>query len=375
MAKAGVNLSDILPKDYYLIQKAKKDQKKIDELWNGVNYVRYLDLIYRRLDLLKQLHKIYPKLELQSEALKGWRTKLYNFDEFEFNAELHAPAVHYRILPNEIVFEIDCDENLDEARRVAKKITRDLITFGAKPFVGFSGRRGYHIHVIIAPPDGDVFNFAQALGCKEFTLKLFELLKDLINCEHLDDGVMTAEHHTIRSFYSLNIKGRKWKKPVFGDSYSIWILSKNMWFRVFEELKKDYIEAEILNELRKFEEVRVKVRSTGKYKWIKWILEHPEVIKDGRERLLWLAIVPYLVLQGYNDAQIEDICQRWIEKSGAEWKSKYRCKVRSMIKHCREHERKTGQKWWPISLDKLVEMFPDLGYLSCDLRVNGDLGN
>jgi len=34
-----------------------------------------------------------------------------------------------------------------------------------------------------------------------------------------------------------------------------------------------------------------------------------------------------------------------------------------MVKHCLSYERKTGRKWWPISLERLVDMFPDLKYL------------
>jgi len=68
-------------------------------------------------------------------------------------------------------------------------------------------------------------------------------------------------------------------------------------------------------------------------------------------------------LQGYSDSRIEEMCQKWIERTGVEWKSKYRCKVRSMIKHCRDYERETGKKWMPISLEKLIETFGDLEYL------------
>ncbi len=237
---------------------------------------------------------------------------------------------------------------------------------GAKPFVGFSGNRGYHIHLIIAPPDGDVFNFAISLGCKEFTQTLFDILIDLIKPDHdyLDYGVMTAEHHTIRSFYSLNMKTMKWKRPVFGDKYQIWVLPKSFWYRVFKELRERIEAEEILKKLMQFDE-KTKIRHTSvkKYKWVKQVLEHPEKVVDGRERLLWLAIVPYLRLQGYNENQIEELCRKWIEKTGVEWNSRYRCKVRSTIRHCVDYELKTGKKWFPISFDKLIESFRDLDYL------------
>jgi len=338
---------------------------KLKRFWNGIDYMKFINEINERLRLLRNLHEIYPKLELQAEALDGWRTKLFNFDEHEFYAELRAPAVHYRLLPNEIVFEIDC-ENLTKARDEAMKITKRLITLGARPLVGFSGRRGYHIHLLIAPPDGDVFNFANSLGVKEFTLELFEVLKGLTeaNQDYLDTGVMEYTH-TIRAFYSLHTETRRFKKPVFGkEGYSIWTLPRSLWNRVMNQLRERIETQEILKELSAFDEPRVKIRSGGKkYKWIKYILEHPEKIHDGRARLLWLAIVPYLVLQGYSDARIEEICQKWVEKTGEEWKSKYRCKVNAMLKYCREFEKNQGQKWMPITLERLIENFSDLAWL------------
>jgi len=358
-----VQMGQILPKDYYLIKKYKEDQKKLNEYWNGIDYRKYMNRIYDRLDLLRQLHDIYPKIELQSEAIGGWRTKLYSFDEFEHSAELYAPAVHYRILPNEIVFEIDADD-IKEANKEAMEVTKHLVLMGAKPFVGFSGNRGYHIHVLIAPPDGDVVNFVNAIACRQFTLKIYEVLKELIGIDHLDEGVMYAKNHTIRSFYSLNMKSMRWKKPVFGEEYSVWVIPKNLWIRAFDELQAERIESELLRELSEFEQpIRVSKGNGKKYKWIEWLIEHPEKVTDGRERLLWLAIVPYLRLQGYDRDKIEEICKRWIEKSGAEWKSKYWCKVRQMISHCKRYERETGKKWMPISLEKLLEHFKDLEFL------------
>jgi len=362
MAKAEVNFSTCYSEESFLEKVQKERDKKLNELWSGVNYIKYMDIIERRIELLNDLHKIYPDLELQSEALQGWRTKLYPFDEFDYYAELRAPAVHYRILPNEIVFEIDGD-NLDEARKEAKRITKELLLLGAKPFVGFSGNRGYHIHLLVAPPDGDVFNFAIAMGCREFTLTLFEILKDLIKPKYLDEGVMSSKHHTIRAFYSLNMKTKKWKVPVFGRQYSVWVLPKRWWERVFEELKNNIEVEEVIKKLEEFDKPRVRKAPSKKYKWIERVLENPDKITDGRARLLWLAIVPYLILQGYSDEKVTELCQKWVEKSGVEWTSKYRCKVSSMIKHCRDYERKTGQKWMPISLNKLVGLFPDLKYL------------
>jgi len=356
MSKADVDLCRCLPYNNFINKLSDRNAKKLEKLWGNINYTKYFSVIENRIMMIRRLHEFYPFLELQSESIYGWRTKLYNFNETLYFSELYAPAVHYRILPNEIVFELDCDEGRKKAKEEAMRIVKHLIILGAKPLVGFSGNRGYHIHLIIAPPSGDIINFSTANGCREFTKTLYEILVEITEPKYLDEGVMKHKNHTIRSFYSVNLKSMKWKKPVFGRDYEVWVLTRQFGNRVLEEMEKSRFVEEVSKIV--LEEVRTN-RTPIRKSWVSKILKEPEKVKDGRERLLWLAIVPFLYAENLD---VLNTCKIWVEKTGGRW-SKYVNVVKSTLRHCEEYERATGKKWHPISLKKLIEMYPDLEYL------------
>jgi len=208
-----------------------ENEIRIRRMWNGIDYRKYMDKITLRRKYLNQLYLIYPYVELQAEYVDGRRSKLFGFYE---DPRLYAPAVHYRILPNEIVFEID-RKDVEEL----KKVVKTLKTMNAEPFVGFSGNRGFHVHLIVAPPKGDVTEFATHPETKKFTQTLYEILLKMmksygVDVEVIDSGVMNASNHTIRSFYSVNLKGRKWKTPIYGDGYTTWRIPEQLGRRVLQ---------------------------------------------------------------------------------------------------------------------------------------------
>jgi len=321
------------------------------EAWLGRfdKYAYLKNYFERREKMLKQLLSVYPDLKIQAEDFKGRHTKEVPAKDYWFLVK-YAPIIHYKKLPNEIVIEID-----NPSREELKKVLKRLRQLDIEPLVCWSGNKSWHVHILTFPEHiKDPREYVKAKGVKEFTDALYKLILREVNVKGLDEGVQLYSSHWIRSPYSLNVNGRKVgiKKPLNGDLYRVWFFSHRfaVMAMLFVDLKRKEVTPPTLTPQT----------SSDRWRWIENLLKNPEKVKDGRERLLWLAIVPYLVLQGYSDAQIEDICRKWIEKTGETFKSKYRCKVRSMIKHCREHERKTGKKWYPISKSKLLEMFPDL---------------
>jgi len=216
-------------------------------------------LIVKRIQLLEWLNDIYP-LELQSQDIKGNYTKLYPFGE----AEMHAPVVYYRILPNELVFDIDGD--VKESFEVTKQIVNVLKTLGCKPAVGYSGNRGFHIHVIVTAEGVNPKDFAQGLYTKEWRNYLFELILSFLPenvVDYVDTGIIKAKAHTIRAFYSLNLKTMKWKqfvKPC--DQYYVWEIGKSLGQRIFKEMTKD----EEIKEIIKFAEELEKEEKRSKSK-------------------------------------------------------------------------------------------------------------
>jgi len=286
-----------------IIEKRYEEEKKnrVERLWPSYDmFLRFKEMLLQRHRLLNQLYLVYPYLQLQySDYKESFRSELVPWcSDNGSHASLEAPIIHYRILPNEIVFDID-SEDKTKAKEMVKKVIIMLKSFGAEPFAGFSGNRGYHVHVLLAPPKGSVEDFVNVAGVKEFRNCVFDWLFDLarvrgIDTSLIDSGIMHASEHTIRSFYSFNPKGKKWKIPVYGERYGFWKMPKHIYGTILtmikERQRKELIES-ILNSL----DDDKKEKKRNRILWIEKILQHPDRISDGRKRLLLHAIIPYFI--------------------------------------------------------------------------------
>ena len=335
--------------------------------WEGKYdlYRKFEPIFEKRVDMIDQLLDVYPDLIVQGEDFEGNHTVQFLAREYPFMIQ-YAPIIHYKKLPNEIVIEID---NPSESE--LKKVLDRLKELDIEPLVCWSGNKSWHIHILTYPEDltdkKKLIEYAKSEGVKEFTDALYDVILRKTEIEGLDVGVQKHSAHWIRSPYSLNIKTREVdgkikkkigvKKPINGDMYRTWFYGINI--KLFVELELEIRRKKQQEKLK--EPIKLKTdKSPKSYKWIENILNNPNKITDGRKRLIWLAIVPYLVLTGHNEAQVEEICRKWIEKSGAEWKSEYRCLARCVFRHCVEFRREHGHPWYPISLLNLLEKFPDL---------------
>ncbi len=343
--------------DIYKIEHSKVVQ--ISRFWRDMKlYQKYKNILARRLNLLNTLYLIYPEIEFQAESLEGWRTKLFGFNE-DFLIAM-APIIHYRILPNELVIEIDKKDEL-----MAKKVVKALLNLGAKPFVGFSGNRGYHIHLIIGPPNKeDLDEFVHHPEVKEFTQTFYLVLLDIlevygIDLGSVDTGVMMASAHTIRSFYSINPVGKKWKVPVFGKNYEVWYLPRELYKRVLEEMKVRREMKQLLEEVREMEYLDRKSKpKTKRIVWIEKILTNPDKIIDGRRRLIMYAIVPYLLnVKGLDPKKAMEVCIDWVTKTPDGLDSGIRSLIKSEVKSYSQ----CGVL--PMAKDKFFDRFKDLYYL------------
>lgn len=344
-------------KELELLQAQKYHE--IKRFWIDIKlYEKYKDILEKRFRILNVLYLIYPEIEFQAESLRGWRTKLFGFSE-SFLLTM-APIIHYRILPNEIVIELDRKD-----KDMAMKVTKALLNLGAKPFVGFSGNRGYHIHIIIGPPNKDLDDFVHHPEVKEFTqtfyLILIELLKDYdVDIEAIDTGVMMASAHTIRSFYSINPEGKKWKTPVFGENYEVWYLPRELYKRVLDEMKIRRELKEILEKINQMEirESRKRKPRSSRIAWIEKVLANPDKITDGRRRLIMYALVPYLLnIKGLDPKKVSEICTEWVMKTPEGMDSGLKSLIKSEIKSY------TQSKVLPMAKEKFFERYPDLVYL------------
>jgi len=129
----------------------------------------------------------------------------------------YAPQLYYRLLPNEIVFDIETRE-----REIVKGAVRWFHDHLIEPLVATTGGRGFHFHFFVKPRGYDLSRYTPE-SIKKFANGVFEYLLDKMPQEvrdHVDTGVQ-LHPHTIRALWSLNIKDGKIgvKRPLIGDKY------------------------------------------------------------------------------------------------------------------------------------------------------------
>jgi hypothetical protein len=222
---------------------------------------------------------------------------------------------------------------------------------GANPLVGHSGNRGYHVHLLIAPPNGLSESFVTNSATIQLRNALWKWIVSQARINGLDLKVVDfsfvrSTEHTIRAFYSFNPRGKAWKLPIKGTHYadSIYTLTKDIAVRLLEHMipvqRISLVEKIANGEERKY--------------WIESVLRHPERVKDGRKRILYHLLIPYLVTSkkmGLDDAMKK--LTEWLERTGADAR-----KYQSWLKSNVRLTAKKGIK--PMSYQRFVEHYPDL---------------
>jgi len=330
------------------------EAQEIERAWNGLLdlYRESEEMNGKRVELLQELYRLsFGHLEVQyANITETFRTQISDFDAQK--ARIY-PIVHYRVLPNEIVFDVDADD-LETAKEQLKILLETIEALGANPLIGYSGNRGYHVHLLISPPNG----LTEAFIANSATIQLrntlwkwiaFQAKSNGLNLKVLDVSIVQSQSHTIRAFYSFNPKGKNWKIPSKGTRYSdsIYVVTKDLAIRLFDELVS----------VQKFC-VMEKIGSgeTGERRryWLESILRHPESIKDGRKRILYHLLIPYLVVE--KRMKPDDVFKKlseWLERSGADVR-KYHSWLKSNI-------RLTAKKQIrPMSYMHFIEKYPAL---------------
>ncbi len=316
------------------VEKIKREkERRILRLWGGRNYKEYMNLIEKRREILNELYLVYPEMLIQAESINGKRTELFGVDPFD--PRFFAPAIHYRVLPNEIVFDIDISDKC-----ILEKIVRELIRFGVNPIYGESGNKGYHIHVLVTVKGYSPVEVAEIVSrnpeYREIMIVLFEKIQKLSGIENdaVDDCVMNHTH-TIRSFYSLNVKGLKWKIPNSNNkSYPVLVLTKSLCKIIKSEIEvmdmERKIEKEIMSETYQYFKDKY-----SKVKWIEDVLNNPEKINDGRRRLILAVLPQYLIFRRkLSGEQAMEILLNWVSRTPRGDDNYLRHLIKSQIRQC-----------------------------------------
>lgn len=329
----------------------------IRKFWGDVRlYLKYWDFIKLRYEFLLQLSSIkFDGLELQATDIDAsFRTKFFTIND---DLVFIAPSIHYRILPNELVFDLDV-KDLNQVNG----FVRMFKTFGVEPLVGDSGGRGYHIHVLLAPPKGDIREFLEAEDLKVFRDALFDYFLELsevfgVDASKVDTGVMKFSAHTIRSFYSYNPRGRSFKTPIYGSRYPFLTLTPGLYKVVVERMERGRRFSKVIESIE--DGGRKRVGRTSKISWIEQLLQHPEPVTDGRRRLLIHVIIPYLInIKKLSKDEVEKLCCKWVKKTSPKGGENY---YRSLIRYEVKVAGKKGLL--PMRRDKFFKIHEDLKFI------------
>jgi hypothetical protein len=330
------------------------EAREIENAWNGLLdlFRESKEMNEKRVELLQELYQLsFGRLEVQYANLnESFRTQISDFDARK--AQIY-PIVHYRILPNELVFDVDADD-LETAKEQLSILLETIEALGANPLVGFSGNRGYHVHLLIAPPNG----LSETFITNSATIQLrnalwkwiaFQAKSNGLDLRVLDASIVQSQAHTIRAFYAFNSRGKKWKIPVKGSSYidAIYTVTKDLATQLFSDL----IHVQKFNAMQRIGAEGVRERP--RY-WLESVLRHPERIGDGRKRILYHLLIPYLITEKKMspDDVFRILCE-WLERSGVDAR-KYQSWLKSNIRLTMKKQIK------PMSFPRFVDVYPEL---------------
>ncbi|MEM2914205.1 MAG: DNA primase noncatalytic subunit PriX [Candidatus Bathyarchaeia archaeon] len=314
--------------------------------------------------------KVDSKEELKSLIKK------YNFGEpfgIFSSIELYDDPLSFnRRIGWDFVIDLDGDD-IEQLKICVSSIAGVLKTFKIESFkIKFSGRRGFHFIV-----DGDAFNVFKSQD--EF-IKAYPQLPKLI-CQFLEaslkpnqkkgvkfDYEIYQPRRLLRLAYSLheesnlislpllidkimnfkleNAKPENVKvdwdwlsiKPKFGEAWDL-LDTISRWVK----RKKD--EAPAIKILRPLSS-----KSLKRYEWIENLLN--KLIDDGRHRILWLIIAPYLVnVKGLSIEDAERVALEYLERCNKVKKieGNLRGLARYYVRYAMDRRLK------PLSLSKLRE--------------------
>ena len=208
-------------------------------------------------------------------------------------------------------FFLDIDsEKFDYTKRAAKKLLKLLEYFNIGSYIlKFSGRRGFHL--LIPGLCFDIFRPGEfKYGYPKLPLMVAKFLSDSINEPHVKvDFAVYKPRQLFRSVYSLHEKTGLVSVPVQNplDFRASQARPEKLKIETLDSPEPKVGEAADLlkaaNEWRKSSEKKngIQIVKMGEYsqrpikgyRWIERLLLHP--VDDGRHRLLWLVIAPYLV--------------------------------------------------------------------------------
>ncbi|MEM3891816.1 MAG: DNA primase noncatalytic subunit PriX [Nitrososphaerales archaeon] len=276
-------------------------------------------------------------------------------------------------------FCIDFDaDSLDQAKKCLLSTVGVLQVFGVSTYrVKYSGRRGFHLII-----DGEAFN----LFTQEGFVRSYPQLPNYI-CEFIEASLKPSQklgvkfdyslyqpRRLLRLAYSLHEESGLVSQPLTVDQISSFkpedaspdkVKVNFDWINLKPQTGEAWslLEAVLkwLKDKRVEEDPALRItgpkafKITRRYRWVEKLLQKP--VDDGRHRILWLIIAPYLVnVKGLNAEEAENTALEYLHRCSLvkEVSGDLRRLVKYYVKYAEAKRLK------PISLRKLEENHKEL---------------
>jgi len=159
------------------------------------------------------------EFDVALQSQEGYWTKRCPWEKLDHDKKLHAYTIHRTLLYNELVFDFDAKEYLDNVKNF-KRIYPLMHDLGYVPYVFYSGNKGLHVHFFISykilAKELDMelqLRIRRKYANKEtFIKQLTKYLATKVNWLYINyeiDGSLNHKNHLIRTAGSLNKQGFK----------------------------------------------------------------------------------------------------------------------------------------------------------------------
>lgn len=146
--------------------------------------------------MLQPFHLVFNGAGFANNFNTPWKNAWEIYDVILF-----APVLRREILPHEIVFDIDA-ENEEHAIKRARWVKAALETLGIDFSLGFSGRRGFHFDVIIEPSTPLPEELPPNFSLNTFRQAIFNLVVNIAGWDGLDTVSSGLRgRHAVREFF------------------------------------------------------------------------------------------------------------------------------------------------------------------------------
>lgn len=246
-----------MPDNFWQAVKESKYGDFLKEWWKGkydflaawVNGLRSKHILGSL--MLKPFHFVFNGAGFRNELNTRWE------DGFQIpEVILYAPLLRREILSYELVIDLDVSDKEKLIKR-AKWVKATLETLEIDYTLGFSGRRGFHFHIIVDPSTELPPELPPGFNGRAFKEALLRIIATIAGSDGIDFGSSGVHgRHAIREFFSINEKTLCFKLPVSDvelvevtwpeypkqaeewQGYRIWQPSHEQLSMIFEEIER-----------------------------------------------------------------------------------------------------------------------------------------